>query len=524
MTIRMRSSGRSTGQTTGRSGQTTGRITGRSRVRPLAARTALPGVAALLLAAGGCGVEDPGGADDVSLISSAITRTDFSDATGDILVRVKTCDATPMQATNCAYCIVDQGWARVGGGAEILGQATPGARLKASIPDWFVSTFAPANCTGEAGVPNVTNRIWIARSSGPSHQLRAYVIGMQVRNSSGVASAPIVSERVDRVANFAGSPSVATVDADTVSIQESGGGANLLLIGGGAEVVPSSTNAFITESAPVSGPNGVAWRASARSDDAVGDGGVKSWVIGLEGCPAQWAGSDCFSYPSIRSLTAGSTSGYGTSSYTLPASWVSPSMGGRSATSSGGGRNLVDLIPLNGSNKGFTVRSNRGLTTSSGATHGFALAIGRSGAPYQFNAIRFNVNGTAFYRPSGSNPRLQQGTAFPDAPALNWHLEHLGSGVYRLRNGNPDGGSECAYRQSGTTLRVTTCGSGNEFRWTLFSGATNGVFQLRNVAANQCIDNNNQGWVNGNLVLKNCSAGFDAAQSLFPDAFSWPPP
>lgn len=96
--------------------------------------------------------------------------------------------------------------------------------------------------------------------------------------------------------------------------------------------------------------------------------------------------------------------------------------------------------------------------------------------------------------------------------------------LFRLRNGNPDTGSNCARRQSGTTdIRTDSCGSSNDFRWRALPDVTAGVFQLQNVANGQCIDNNDQGWVDGALALRSCGSGYDTSQAFFLDRyFGWP--
>jgi hypothetical protein len=486
-------------------------------------------VVALSLAAAGCGEEDLTGREDVAVVrGSVILNTDFQDGTGTILVRVKTCEPTPSAFTNCAYCVVDPGWARAGGGGQIVGESNPGAMLQASFPS--PNSFSTVNsygCTGPGG--GGFNTAWVVRSSGANHVLQAYVVGLQIRN--GVNGIPFAPQLVPKelTTDAVNPPANATIEISEADIAATTGiwGS---LIGGGAEIVNQSlsiteaSDSFLTESRPVDGPNGRAWRASARSQSTPAqDNPLITYGIVAPGC--EWSNFDCFTTPSIRSVVAAATSGYGTATHTLPASWVTTSVGGRSPSTSGGGRYLADLIPLNGSQKGFTVRSKANNTVAAtGGTTGYALAFGRTQAPYTFNAIRFNGNSTALYRPTGTNPQLQQSTLHPDAPALRWHLENVGNGVFRVRNGNPDSGTECAYRASSTTVRVTTCGTGNEFRWTALSGTIyTGPFQLRNLGGtNQCLDNNNQGSINGNLTLKTCSAG-SAAQVVFLDHYSWPP-
>lgn len=485
----------------------------------------------LLTAAAGCG-EDFALEEDSVSITSALDGTfvDFQDGTGTISVRVRTCSDTPVPATTqCAYCVLDEGWAMIGGGAQIIGESNPGAMLQASFPS--EEDFDVVNshgCFGPAGREGDFSSTWVARSSGANHVLRTYVIGIQVRDTptsppfKPATTAPV---GIDRVTDMVSPPAEASVETTQDDI-----GSIWLLVGGGAEILNTTpditlpSTAYLTESRMVEGANGRAWRASARSQTSTPQGALKSYGIGLAGCPG-WSNFDCFTYPSIRAVVSAVTSGYATSSYTLPASWAQIGVGGRANRTSGGGRYLADLIPFNGSQKGFTVRSKaNNSVAASGSTYGQTIALGRTQAPYTFNAIRFNVAGTALYRPTGTNPRLRQSTLYPNAAEMRWHLEHMGSGVYRVRNGNPDSGTQCAYRATDGFVRVNTCGSGNEFRWTALSGTIyTGPFQLRNVASGQCLDNNNLGWADSDLVLKTCSSG-SAAQILFLDAYSWPPP
>ena len=475
--------------------------------------------------------------------TTAIFNTDFKDATGTIEVRVKTCDiipplSQPAQAFNCAYCTieVDEGWALVGGGAQIIGESTPGAMLQSSFPSPNFFTRANAfGCSGPASPSGQTRTgfddqaTWVVRSAGANHRVQAYVIGLRIRDTP--TSPPIRPETtigIDSVTSAVNPPANYSVETSESRLPS-----GFIIVGGGANIINHDdislvADAYLTESRLIENglEGGRAWRASARAQhNPAQDNPLKTYAIGVAGCPA-WSNNDCFVYPSLHNVADIARSGYGTASYTGAASWVVTSIGGSSPRTSGAGRYLADLIPFNGSQKGLTVRSkSNDLLAATGPTNGSAVLLGRFQAPYLFNAVRFNVAGTALFRPSGTDPRLQQSTLFPDAPALRWHLEHLGSGVYRLRNGNPDAGTECAYWSSATSaVRVKACGTGNEFKWTLFSGALNsGTFVLRNVATNTCLDNNNQGWANTNLILRTCSSGSEA-QALFLDAFNVPPP
>jgi hypothetical protein len=492
-----------------------------------------------LAAAVGCGQGAELETEEVGSSEAAITRNDYQDGSGTILLRVKTCDYTASATANCAYCAVDDGWARIGGGAEILGENTPGASLRQSYPAQAAYTSVNhGGCTGEAG-PNDSNSVWVARSSGPSHQLRAYVVGLRLRETpSSAAFKPYVSMGIDRVTGSVAPPAAFSVDCSESELFSSTGRNDLWLVGGGAQLQPVSSgstdfgDAYLTGSYPLKASDNYTniWRASARHQQTFNSSvSLKCYGIGIEYCPAGW--SDCFHHPWIRSTTAGSTSGYATANDMTGTSaawtsWVPTGPGGRAQYgSSGFGRYLTDLIPFNGSAKGFTVRSkpsNSG-SASSGVTNGASLALGRYGARYLFNSIRFNTPGTALFRPSGAAPvNLQQSNGNPDTAAHRFHLEPFGSnGEYRVRHGNPDNGTECAYRQTGSTsVRVGPCGTSSAYLWTVLPG---NVVKLRNVSAGMCLDNNNQGATTSNLVLKTCAASYSDVQSVFFDTYSWPP-
>src|SRR5688572_21793761 len=103
----------------------------------------------VLVASAGCSQGPESDAEDVDVKQLSIQRVDYKDGSGNILLRVKTCDYTPSATNNCAYCVVDDGWARIGGGGEILGESTPGASLRQSYP--AQSAYTGVNwggCTG----------------------------------------------------------------------------------------------------------------------------------------------------------------------------------------------------------------------------------------------------------------------------------------------------------------------------------------------------------------------------------------
>jgi hypothetical protein len=490
----------------------------------------------------GCGAPEMQQRDDIASVESAIFNTDFQDASGSILIRVKTCDISPSNFTNCAYCIMDPQWTLVGGGAEIIGENTPGAMIQSSFPIPR-AIYSPNQwgCSGPGPLPDpvppapdIRDRlVWFTRASGAQHQLRAYAIGMQLRNGpNGAVFAPATPATAqDRVASSVNPPTNFTVDSPESDLDP-----NYIMIGGGASLFTTdtgdepwrATNAYLTQSEPINGAQGRAWRASARSQTTPApDEGMKAFAIGVEACPPNFGGF-CLSHPSIRSTIVASGSGYRTSSNTLGPSFVQTSIGGFAGSDGGGGRYLADLIPFNGGSKGFTVRTKANLDNTSGTMSGTGLVTGRTQAAYQANAVLFSSNGRVLSRPTGNDPPLQQSATYPPTTSAQyWHLESYptpGGSTYRLRNGNPDSGTECAYRPASTNLvRVKACGTGDEFKWTIWAGKISQAFQLRNVQANRCLDNNGQGAVTGDVVLKTCSAT-SGGQILSLQSFGgWPP-
>lgn len=298
-----------------------------------------------------------------------------------------------------------------------------------------------------------------------------------------------------------------------------GAAANGLLIGGGAELVGGSTNppvapnGFLTESRPDGVTN--EWRASG-SYSSPSNGGIKAYWIGISRC---LGGFGCLE-SKVRSSASSPGSGYGTASAVTPYPWVTASVGAAGVTNGASSRYLADLIPFAGSNQGFTGRTKDEGSSVSGITTGYSVNLMKlEYGVWMSNSIRFNTAGTGLFRPSGSAPVTLQQDWPSDTAARRWHLESLGGGQYRVRNGNPKQGTQCAFRQSGTSnVKVATCGSGDEFKWTVL-GDELVVFQLRNVASGQCIDNNQAAPISG-LLLKTCMPG--PAQSLFLDAYNWP--
>src|SRR5262245_31270856 len=155
-----------------------------ARSRACLAAACILGSSLLVWAATGCGGEPAANrTSDLEQTASALSTADYTDGTGNISVRITTCDwvASTLQSnrpTAEAICPVAPGWVLIGGGAEVFhdpatGSATQTALLRASFPN-------PNPFNGAAA-----NTSWVARSSDDvqtqlPHQLRAYSIGLKL--------------------------------------------------------------------------------------------------------------------------------------------------------------------------------------------------------------------------------------------------------------------------------------------------------------------------------------------------------
>ncbi len=441
-----------------------------------------------------------------------ISKVDHWDGSGTIKIRVKTCEAAESQydamndrqvvQTSCgqdAEDMQDGPWIMVGGGADIC--CNSAATLQRNAPD--------------------TDELWHARSSdlpgNPPHELRPYIVLMQLYDDVGNAFVP--ETRVEDDNSNLCQPDVnGFCTSDGMFSHWGGTFDHLTLVGGGAQIVPEGRGyGGINESRPIASENGeLAWRSGAKLE--LDDFTVRSWLIGIDLCPDEWNGQ-CLSFPLISEMFSQATSGRNSINYSIPPSWIPTSIGGQAVFYGNQVRYLEDLFPFNGTNRGLKIESKPGGSTNSGQTIGTALVLGRSAATYQYNAIRFNTAGTAFYRnPSSSS--LWQTNQYPLGDRGRWHLQPVNNSEYLVRNGNPDEGFECAYWNGGNNVSVASCQENNSsFRWTKIGS---NVFQLNNVASGTCIDNGNQGFTSSALSLQNCNSGYSAEQSLILDAYDWP--
>jgi len=496
----------------------------RAKGRLLALARSAPALALLL----GCGPNDVADQPTEALDerSSAITTTTFQDYSGAVQVRVKTCDQTPTNITNCAYCPVDAGWARIGGGAFISNQGTGIGFLQASFPsDLNWNSVNSNGCFGPAAATSDFMSTWVVRASGGSHKLQAYVVEIQMRDAGGVAFMPVTTIGVDNVTVSVNPPANYTVttpasqgfDSDKILV---GGGAYIFQSAGGGDQVNMNvaTDAYLVESRPVEFPEW-GWKVSARArHNPAFDEPLKSFAIGLERCPPRLG--TCLSTAFLKQIAGASSSGFSTTSYAVPTGWLSASPGAFTQTASSGPSYIGSMTPMTlGTNKLGFFSGGAPFSGGTAQTFGSTLIFGLEWSSY--NSLRL-FNTATLVRPSGANPQLQRSSNLTDTASRHWYFENLGGGTFRIRNGNPGSGTECAYRDGATSnVRVTTCGTTNAFKWTINSDVAN-LKQLRNLSSNTCLDDNGASGADSNLVLKACVAGGTASQQLYLSQYSWP--
>ena len=245
---------------------------------------------------------------------------DFTDASGEVIVRVYTGPWTPApNSHNTISVSVDTDFVLVGGGAmisqwqnpaDLWGQ--PGALLTASYPD-----------------PNLTT--WTAKSKDHGtaypHYLRAYAIGLRL---SGISSAQLRSYMV----LVQPPPSLPGPRPTAVASVPPG----YLLVGGGARANGNSQRGqLLTASYPYSFHE---WIASAKDHHFSDPGTVEAFAIGIQ---QSIPGFGVLNATPNNNFTWVKT-GYGDASVAAPTGWVLTSVGGH-AQYIGAGRLLTDLFP-----------------------------------------------------------------------------------------------------------------------------------------------------------------------------------
>jgi|GEM_PF-7007267 len=476
--------------------------------------------AALIVAA--CS-EMPGATDEVTERTGAlITPYPYTDVSGKLQFHVRACTPTPLATgLRCGYCAVEPGYIVIGGGAQILGSPSS-ARLKTSRPDSYGPEIQKA-CTGDAPAEGDSHDIWLVRSysaSPTAHQVQAYVVGLKVAGMSETELRPYIGAPNE---NTTGSAAQPTMDLDALP--------GKVLIGGGAELLgpdAGGPSGYLTKLNPVDPTlvNSNAFRATAIFDGGK-QGYLKVFAIGIDRSLPIPGGSSLRA--GWRSVTSSTGSGYRTATINAPFPYAFASPGASRLVTPPATRYLSDIILPTAAGQGLTVTTNDEAVNGSGATIAYASVMAAfNWEPYWFNSIAFIINGgnTVFSRPAGAAPvNLQQSTDPATTAARHWHLESMGNGRYRIRNGNPQQGTECAARLASApgNVKVLACGTSDDFLYTIDFGGLADSFRLRNVANGRCIDNLGSG-TTSDLVFRTCPAPdvYQASMELVLWANNWP--
>lgn len=476
-------------------------------------------VAGATAACGGSGsgvVTDEPAAGSITSAIIGLRNKDFTDATGDIQIRVKVCSQTASaRGLLCAYCPVDPDYALIGGGA-MIDQSPASGRLKASRPS-EEGTAYEENCHGDP-TGDVNADVWLARSysvGNNTHKLQAYSIGLKI---PGYTAADL-QYYIDYHES-----STAAAQTPTLSVTPFEG---FYLVGGGAELLGDSASGpsgYLTDQRPSA--DHTSWVSTAVFDSNT-SGIIKGFGIGIRNTLPLSSG---YFVTRWRTATSGSGTGYRSVSGSTPFPWAPGPIGASGVTNGASSRYLADLVPL-GTNEtaGFSVTTKDEGTAVSGATIGYQVNLLSYStiAPYNYNVIRFsNFANLGFSRPSGAAPvNLQQATGAV-TNAMHWYLEDRGAGKYRVRAGNPNTGTECAARDPNAAgaVRVMTCGTSNDFLFVVDYGAIDANFRLRNVANGKCIDNLSS-TTTSDLAFRTCPAAnvSSASTQLYLGQSNWPP-
>jgi vibriolysin len=268
--------------------------------------------------------------------------TDFVDGSGTVMVRITQCAPSPLLAHVTTTCSVDAGYVLIGGGAEIIGEGSPGALLTASFPD-----------------PSLTT--WTASSKDQhlafAHRLSAYAVGLKL---AGVSPSALRGSMV--MVSSRSSPAAHPAAAATVP-------AGYTLIGGGARANWVTEGQLLVSSVPSDSQ----WIATSKDHLVAEVGTVDAFAIGVTGIP----GFGALDVITSQVIT-GVPTGYGAANLGVPAGWVLASIGGKASYASEG-RMLTDLVPFvdapADNTAGATVRSKDHEKRDAGSTWAYVTAI-----------------------------------------------------------------------------------------------------------------------------------------------------
>lgn len=242
--------------------------------------------------------------------AAAVFATDFTDASGDVTIRLYT-GPWVYGAHNNTSVSVDSDFVLVGGGAEVDGMGHPGALLTGSYPDTNLQTWHANSKDHENSYP---------------HYLRAYAIGLRL---NGVTSTDLRNYMV-----LVTQSSTPSMFPNAVAALPPG----YLLVGGGARAYWSTQGILLTGSYP----NAFQWVASAKAHLKEDTGTVDAFAIGITSGNIPGFGSLTATY-NITSTYSPSFS-YSSVSVPTPTGWVLSSVGGQSQYQ-GAGRLLSQLFP-----------------------------------------------------------------------------------------------------------------------------------------------------------------------------------
>jgi len=299
--------------------------------------------------------------EDVSRHQDALSG-DFTDASGKVTIRIKTCGWTSPAESNTATCTVDTDFILVGGGAEIEFQNSPGALLTGSFPDSNLSTWTASSKAHVVSYP---------------HKLRAYAVGLKL---AGVSSTTLRSRGVLADDGRTMLPYVwltseqsSTADHPSVTAELD---SHYNLIGGGAQANGlASAGQLLTRSYPDS----FQWVAESKDHVVKDVNWVKAFAIGItKGTIPGFGSLDVAVNSAITFQTSGGQ--YGVAQLLAPTGSVASCVGGDSSYDRAtGGRLLTDLIPFfdvpSNTRQGAFVTDKDHVVSDTGSTRAYVISV-----------------------------------------------------------------------------------------------------------------------------------------------------
>lgn len=271
---------------------------------------------------------------------------EFTDASNTITVRVRACAPSAYLHAPNVSCGVDSDFVLVGGGAEVVGEGSPGALITASYPDLALTSWSASSKDQQQSYP---------------HQLRAYSIGLRL---NGVDANTLRANM--SVVKASSAPSEHPAVSASVP-------AGFKLIGGGAQAHWSTEGQLLTSSYPLDTTH---WFAASKDHLIAETGIIDTYAIGIT--TGQIPGFGSSVDVMTNSFYGYASSGYEQVAIAEPFGWVSTSIGGDARYTSWG-RMLTDLIPFNDGAEvpGVLVRSKDHIAYDSGYTFAYLVSARR---------------------------------------------------------------------------------------------------------------------------------------------------